>query len=177
MNDSPRFRSRPGPADPARVHDLLTATGFFRADEIAIGVELIEERLARGPDSGYHLLFADDPESSRLLGYSCFGEIPLTLGSWDLYWIAVAPKRQGRGLGRALLAESERRISAAGGRRVFVDTSGRPDYAPTRAFYESCGYGVAARLKDFYAEGDDKVVYSRRLPAGESRDSSTPSSP
>ena len=157
------FRSTPAPADPARVGELLTATAFFRADEVAIGIELIEERIAQGAASGYELLFADDPATPRLLGYSCFGEIPLTRGSWDLYWIAVAPDAQGRGLGRRLLTESEQRIAAAGGHRVFVDTSGRADYAPTRAFYERCGYHAAARLTDFYAPGDDKVVYARTL--------------
>jgi len=173
------LRTEPDPADPARVRELLASTGFFRDDEIAIGVELVAERLARGSASGYELLLADDPAAPRLRGYCCFGEIPLTVGSWDLYWIAVAPDLQGRGLGRRLLAETERRIAAAGGRRVFVDTSGRADYAPTRAFYERCGYTVAARLTDFYAVGDDKVVYSRILPVACSSSSlgSSPSSP
>lgn len=171
------FRTEPDPADPTRVRELLAATGFFRADEVAIGVELVEERLARGVASGYRLLFTDDPAAPRLLGYSCYGEIPLTVGSWDLYWIAVAPDLQGRGLGRRLLAETERRIAASGGRRVFVDTSGRADYAPTRAFYERCGYRVAARMTDFYAVGDDKVVYSRILPADLSSPRSSSSSP
>jgi ribosomal protein S18 acetylase RimI-like enzyme len=158
------LRDTPEPADVERVARLLEATGFFRPDEVAIGAELIEERLAEGPASGYQLLFADDAERDRLLGYACYGPIPLTLGSWDLYWIAVAPDAQGRGLGRVLLAESESRIAAAGGANVFVDTSGRPDYAPTRAFYERCGYRVAARLADFYAPGDDKVIFQKTLP-------------
>jgi hypothetical protein len=46
---------------------------------------------------------------------------------------------------------------------MYLDTSGRAQYAPTRAFYEHKGYGVAARLEDFFAPGDDKVIYVRAL--------------
>ena len=87
----------------------------------------------------------------------------MTQSSWDLYWIAVDAAAQGRGLGRAVLAESERRIAAAGGRRVYVETSSRPQYLPTRSFYERCGYAVGAVLDDFYAPGDGKVVFVKAL--------------
>ncbi|HVS13978.1 MAG TPA: N-acetyltransferase [Thermoanaerobaculia bacterium] len=163
MSQPIALRDTVEPADVERVARLLEATGFFRPDEVVIGAELIAERLTHGPASGYELLFADDPERGRLLGYACYGPIPLTVGSWDLYWIAVAPEARGRGLGRVLLGASEARIAAAGGCNVWVDTSGRPDYTPTRAFYERCGYRVAARLADFYAPGDDKVIFHKAL--------------
>ncbi|HUP24961.1 MAG TPA: GNAT family N-acetyltransferase [Thermoanaerobaculia bacterium] len=141
---------------------LVRDTGYFREDEVAVARELIEESLARGAASGYELLFADRADGS-LAGYACYGRIPLTESSFDLYWIAVDATEQGRGLGRWLLAESERRIAAAGGTQVFVETSGRQQYEPTRIFYERTGYHVAARFANFYAPGDDKVVYVRRL--------------
>ncbi|MBL8851541.1 MAG: hypothetical protein JNG89_17790, partial [Planctomycetaceae bacterium] len=56
---------------------------------------------------------------------------------------------------------TERLIAKRGGRRVYAETSGREQYAPTRAFYERCGYQREATLKDFYAPGDDKVVYGK----------------
>ena len=111
---------------------------------------------------GYCFLFADRPDGT-LAGYACYGRVPLTESSFDLYWIAVDPGGQRRGLGRWLLAECERRISAGGAAQVWVDTSGRDQYAPTRGFYERAGYQVAARFPDFYAPGDDKVVFVRRL--------------
>ncbi len=37
------------------------------------------------------------------------------------------------------------------------------DYAPTRAFYRARGYQTAAVVRDFYALGDDQVIFSKRL--------------
>lgn len=153
-----------GPGDPARVGELVRATGFFYPDEELVAVELVEEALAKGPSaSGYHFLLAE--RDGRLLGYSCFGPIPCTRASFDLYWIAVHPAAQGLGLGRRLIAESERRVLELGGARAYVETSGRPQYDPTRAFYRALGYAPAAELPDFYAPGDAKVIYVKVLDA------------
>lgn len=149
-------------SDVGAVRQILASTRFFRPAEVEIGVELVEERLARGEETGYHFLFADE-RGGQSVGYACYGPVPLTVGSWDLYWIAVRPSAQGRGVGSALLAETERRIERAGGRVLWVETSGRERYRPTRAFYERHGYQVAARLEAFYAPGDAKVVYGRVL--------------
>jgi ribosomal protein S18 acetylase RimI-like enzyme len=151
------------------VRRLVAATGFFRSEEIAVAAELVEETLVKGEAAGYHFLFADRSEdtaeeTNALDGYACFGHNTMTVSSWDLYWIAVAPQSQGRGLGRALLAVAEEQAAARGCEQMWVDTSGREQYRPTRDFYLSCGYRVAAQLEDFYAPGDDKVVLVRRLP-------------
>ena len=151
-------------SDVSAVGALVTATGFFSAEEQQVAIELVEETLARGLASGYEFVFTDDPDKpGQLLGYACFGPIPATLSSYDLYWIAVAPSQQGKGLGRKLLQEAERCAARSGATQMYLDTSGRPQYIPTRSFYEHTGYQVAATLKDFYAPGDDKVIYSKRL--------------
>ncbi|MGB5581853.1 MAG: GNAT family N-acetyltransferase [Woeseia sp.] len=109
-------------------------------------------------------MFLDDPEArGELLGYTCYGPIPATQSSYDLYWIAVAPEQQRSGLGHKLIVESERQAQLLGATRMYVDTSGREQYKPTRRFYEQNGYTVAARLEDFYAPGDAKVIYSKAL--------------
>ena len=149
------------PGDPARVYALAAATGFFTAEEAAIAQELAEERLTRGAASGYHFLLAE--EAGELLGFACFGPIPCTRGAYDLYWIVVRPDRQGGGLGRRLLTAAEARIAAAGGRRVYIDTSSRPQYAPTRAFYRACGFREEALLAGFYDQGDGKTIFCKVL--------------
>lgn len=158
-----RLRHEARPGDDEAIRELTAATGFFNPEEVAIAAELAQERLRRGADSGYEFVFAE--AGGRLVGYTCYGRIPCTQASWDLYWIAVHPETQGTGLGRRLLAETEARIAAAGGSAVYAETSGRPQYVPTRAFYERCGYDVAAVLADFYAPGDAKYVFVRRLKA------------
>jgi GNAT superfamily N-acetyltransferase len=155
------FRTAIAPGDVAAVQKLVKATGYFSPAEQDIATELVAERLARGPASGYEFLLADG--DGRLDGYACYGQIPCTVASFDLYWIAVHPEVQGTGLGRRLLRESERRVRDLDGVAVYAETSGRAQYASTRAFYEKCGYDVAAVLTDFYAPGDDKVVFVKRL--------------
>ena len=58
---------------------------------------------------------------------------------------------------------TEKLIQNSGGHRVYVETSGRPDYLPTRNFYERCKYTKAAELPEFYGEGDSKVIYVKVL--------------
>ena len=161
-----QLRSEVRPSDESAVRTIIQSTGFFHPYETDVAVELVQERLARGPASGYEFVFAD--AAGTPAGYACFGLIGCTQSSYDLYWIAVAADRQGLGLGRVLLEESERRIAAAGGRRVYIETSNRPLYVPTRGFYLRCGYEQEAVLKDFYAPGDDKVIYVKALrPVGQ----------
>jgi GNAT superfamily N-acetyltransferase len=157
----PAFRDRVVPEDRLAVRRIVESTGFFRPDEVDVAVELVDERLAKGDASGYYFLFAE--EADRAIGYACYGPIACTVGSYDLFWIAVDRDQQGRGLGRRLVEESERRIRDRGGRRVYVETSGRPQYLPTRQFYERCDYQTAAILPDFYDAGDDKVILVKAL--------------
>jgi len=157
-----RWRQDVVVADCVAVRDLVAATGFFNAEEVAVAEELIAETVAKGEHSDYLFVFAEEP-GKGLRGYSCFGRIPATQSSFDLYWIAVSPDEQGRGLGREIIERSERIAAELGGTRMFVDTSGRAQYTPTRAFYERMGYTVAARLDDFYAPGDAKVIYAKSL--------------
>lgn len=159
--DQAGFRYEVVADDREQVRRIVAATGYFSDAEIEIAVELVEDRLAKGERSDYHFVFLDRGED--LAGYGCFGEIPCTVGSYDVYWIAVDPNCQGQGIGKQLMREIERRIVERGGRHVYAETSGRPQYAPTRQFYERCGYEVASVLPDFYAPGDARVTY-RKLP-------------
>jgi len=155
------LRHQVEPGDPEAVRDITRATGFFRADEVDVAVELVEERITRGEASGYFFIFAE--ASGRIAGYACYGHIACTLSSYDLYWIAVHPDFQAQGLGKLLLREAERTIAAAGGKRVYIETSSRGEYVATRGFYEGRGYTTEAILKDFYAPGDGKIIFSKSL--------------
>lgn len=147
--------------DPDAVRRLVASTGFFSPTEVEVAVELVNERLRLGDPSGYHFLFAES--GTRVVGYACYGPIALTLGSFDLYWVAVDRRSQGLGIGRTLLAEVERQVRRRDGRQLYVDTSSRPQYAPTRKFYARCGFDRVATLSDFYAPGDGKVVFRKAL--------------
>lgn len=156
------WREDPKSGDAPAVERLAAESGFFNAEEIAVARELVEERLAKGPASGYLFLFAQD-ESGRLLGYACYGPIAGTQASWDLFWIVVDRAARGQGIGGQILRETEKRAVRQGAAGLYVETSSREQYSPTRGFYMDRGYTVEAVLRDFYAPGDDKIIFVKRL--------------
>ncbi|MFH1491120.1 MAG: GNAT family N-acetyltransferase [Pseudomonadota bacterium] len=155
------FREDPRPTDVRRVRDIVLSSDFFSRDETDVAMELVEERLQKGVASGYHFLFAE--KEDVVLGYACFGPIPCTAGSFDLYWIAVDNRLRGSGLGMEILERVERKVMAFGGKKVYVETSSRPQYGPTRSFYMKCGYRREALLRDFYAPDDHKMILVKDL--------------
>lgn len=89
----------------------------------------------------------------------------MTAGTWNLYLIAVRPDRQGRGVGARLVRHVESALAARAARVLLVETSGLPAFAGTRAFYRANGYVEEARIREFYAAGEDKVVFWKALGA------------
>ena len=144
----------------AELERLLVDTGYFRSDEVTVALEVFDAYCA-APDADYsgHAALA---AGGSLAGYVIYGPTPCTVGTWDIYWIAVAPAVQRGGVGSLLIDEVERRLHGRA-RLILVETSGQPLYASTRAFYERRGFNEVARVPDFYAEGDDRVILARRV--------------
>jgi len=140
---------------------LLRGTPEFKPAEVVVAEEVIDSYLADPAGSGYNTLVAED--GPAISGYICYGPTPLTEGTWDVYWIAAAAGEQGKGVGSALLAYAEDKIKEAGGRLIVIETSSQTSYVKSRRFYSNHGYGAIARLPDFYAPGDDKIILQKRL--------------
>jgi ribosomal protein S18 acetylase RimI-like enzyme len=151
------MREQPRESDLEAVASILKRSGFFNAEEQEVGVSLVKERLQLGEPSLYFFQFAE--RQQQVLGYTCFGPIPGTRSSYDLYWIAVDPAHQKQGIGSVLLAGTEAEIEKRGGKRIYIETSSSELYVPTRSFYTSHGYELEARLAHYYAPGDDKLIY------------------
>lgn len=151
------------PEDREPVHDILVRTGHFTGVEISTALELIDDWLGRGEPSGYLCFVATEPADDVVLGYVCVGPVPLTDGTYDLYWVAVDPRMQGRGIGRALLDWAEAEVERRNGRLLLIETSSQELYRATVRFYERCGYTLVARIADFYRLGDDKLVFGKYL--------------
>jgi len=141
--------------------EMLSATPEFKPAEVVIAEEVIDDYLKSSYQSGYHILVAE--VEPLVVGYICYGQAPLTEGTWDIYWLAVAGEKQSRGVGGALTAFAEGEIRKGGGRLAIVETSSKPEYEKTRRFYHRHGYEVVCRIADFYAPGDDKVIFQKRL--------------
>ena len=156
----------------SRIREILDATAVFREDEVAVALELFDETFAAGParapyDPGdgvaNYEFIGSFSRDGKLVGYVCYGATPGTDRVYDLYWIAMHPEFQGEGGGSQLLDEVERRLRQRETRLLVVETSSRDDYSPTRHFYETRGYDIAARLVDYYAPGDHRVIYTKRF--------------
>ena len=145
-------------SDRAAVEHITRSSGLFREDEIPVAVEVFDAAAAGDPS--YTALAAEI--DGRVAGWICWGPTPCTLGTWDLYWMAVDPSLQGSGVGTALIREMEHRLAGLA-RMIVVETAGRADYAGTRAFYEARGYRAVATIPDFYAPGDDQIAYVKYL--------------
>lgn len=157
-----KLRNKIVHSDLGFIRDILVSAGFFHDFEIDVAIEIGEEVLEKGDAAGYHFLFAEDVDF-KPYGFTSYGDIPCTANRYDLYWIGVHQKMRGKGIGTILLQESEKAVSALNGRIMYIETSAKELYVPTREFYLKNGYRIETILEDFYDDGEGKVIYSKRL--------------
>ena len=143
------------------IVQLVADTKFFREDEVTVAAEVLDDALVDKAGKDYQSFTAE--LDGRVVGWLCHGPTACTVGTFDIYWIGVSPDQQGRGVGAGLMAHAEGLIVRQGGRLAVVETSGRAVYDPTRSFYSKLGYHEAARIADFYAAGDAKVICTKTL--------------
>jgi GNAT superfamily N-acetyltransferase len=148
------------PADTDALVALTLGTGFFRPSEADALREVLDDYHAANADLGHRAFAWDDGGPG---GFVYHAPAALTDRTWYVYWIAVEKGRQGRGLGRRLLAFAEQDIREQDGRLVLIETSTTPLYDPTRRFYLNNGYALAATVPDFYADGDGMAVFSKKV--------------
>lgn len=161
INYNPEYRYIPVNTDIEVINNLLLSTGFFYDYEIAVAIELIEDRLNKGEKSDYNFIFVQ--VENKTVAFSCYGLNPCTQNTYDLYWIATHKEYAGRKIGKALLQHSEKLIKAKNGAMLIAETSSRALYYNTRKFYENNGYIAEAIIKDFYNINDDKIIYIKRF--------------
>lgn len=150
------------PEEAATLPALTRETGVFTDEEVTAVDELLGEYLRRGAQaSGYFFLSGNG--NGCVAGFTCFGPHPLTRGTWDLYWIAVSPAWQHHGLADALVRRTADEVRSLGGRLLIAETSSTPAYAPARRFYERHGFILTAVVPDFYAPGDNLLMYCQHL--------------
>jgi ribosomal protein S18 acetylase RimI-like enzyme len=152
------------PADPADTPDLLAltaATGFFKPMEVATLEEVLADYFLMNEAAGDRCFVLE--EDGVRLGFVYHAAEPMTENTWSLWWIVVRPATQGKGVGSTLLRFVEDDVRAKGARVLFIETSGLPKYESTCRFYRKHGYEQEARLRDYYAAGDDMLVFRKAL--------------
>lgn len=139
---------------------ILEATALFTPDQIDAAMRQVDLSLeATGADYTVHVA----EENGRVCGYTSYGPTTESESVFDLYWIAVDPAHQHRGIGKRLLESVENDVRAQQGDTLVIETSSSEPYAATRDFYQRNGYTEVSRIKDFYRREHDKVIFCRTL--------------
>jgi ribosomal protein S18 acetylase RimI-like enzyme len=153
------------PEDREQLQRVVRLQTNFLECEVEVAMEVIDGTF--DPVEDYRTLAAVENEGT-IAGFISYGPIPLTENRYDLYWIAVDPAFGRHGIGSQLLAAMEEDLRRAGPGHIYIDTSSTEGYAKARAFYEKNDYQIASLLKDFYRDGDDRVLYLKKWDAGRS---------
>ncbi len=148
--------------DRDKIEKILIDTKNFNQEEISVAMELIDIYLNNSNQKDYEI-FVDEEENGVINGYVCIGKRPLTKATYDLYWIAVNPMVQSRGIGSKMIKFIEDYIKEKDGNLILIETSGKPSYEKERKFYEKNNYNKVVEIKDFYDKGDSLVIYSKYL--------------
>lgn len=153
-----KFRNQLVESDIQAVSGILNSTGFFYDFEVDIAAELAQENFEKGEEkSGYYFTIVEN--EGKPVAFSCYGKTPCTAASYDLYWIAVHQNQKGSGIGKILMKMLTEHIAQLGGKNIWIETSGRPLYEPTRQFYLKYGCELMAELPEFYGENDPKLIF------------------
>ncbi len=149
------------PDDTPSLLHLAEGTGVFKPMEIEALREVLDDYHAENAGQGHRAVTCE--EAGRAVGFAYYAPAAMTDRAWHLYWIAVARDVQARGTGATLLRHAEDDARGRGARMLFIETSSLPHYERTRRFYLKLGYEQTAVVRDFYADGDDMVVFRKRL--------------
>jgi len=147
--------------DKDQLYDLVTSIDEFTTEEKEIALELIDDAITNGEKSQYKIFLSVYNE--RIDGYYCIGKRPLTQGVYDLYWIAVRPKSQSKGIGKKLIDHAEKFVEMNNGNWLLIETSSKDNYEKTRNFYLRNFYTIVTEIKDFYKAGDNLIIFGKYL--------------
>jgi len=147
--------------DVSDIKNILENSNSFSSEEIECALDIVNAYFANHNQNDYKFLCCE--QDQRVIAYSCYGPTPLTRGTYDLYWICVNPEFQNQGVGTRLLNEVEKNIMDNNGRLIVVETSSHEKYLPAIKFYKKNGYVVVSVIEDFYSEGENKIIFLKRL--------------
>jgi ribosomal protein S18 acetylase RimI-like enzyme len=148
-------------ADTPHLLELTEGTGVFKPHEIEALNEVLSDYHTGANELGHIAVTYED--NGRILGYAYYAPAAMTDRTWYLYWIAVKRDIHAKGIGSKLLHHAEKDIRQRKGRVLFIETSSLPLYELTRKFYLKHGYEITGVLRDYYSDGDDMVVFRKKL--------------
>jgi ribosomal protein S18 acetylase RimI-like enzyme len=150
------------PADYPAIKEMISAIPEFSKLDQTIAVELLDWSVSHPKKDEYVFLVAID-NSKQAVGFLCYGPTPLTVGTYDLYWIGVHPLLGRKRIGKRLITVMEKRVKGKGGRIIIIETSSDPIYQKACRFYIRQGYQLQEKIPDFYKPGEDRLTFLKKL--------------
>lgn len=147
------------PSDVEGLEKLLKKIPNFNEAEVKVAMELIEITVNNPDQTDYNIFIYE--EGGKILGYHCTGKRPLTDAVYDLYWIVADPEHSGKGIGKNLLEHAENFVKERKGRWILAETSSKESYLSTQSFYLRNNYTILSEIKDFYAVGDNLLIFGK----------------
>jgi ribosomal protein S18 acetylase RimI-like enzyme len=149
------------PADKPILVAMAEGTGVFKPLEIEALGGVFDEYFEDYQAQGHKCITVE--RDGQLLGFAYYAPTWMTDRTWHLWWIVVNKQLHARGVGSTMLRHLEEDIRAARGRLLLIETSSLPSYEPTRRFYQKHQYEQTAVVRDYYADQDSMVIFSKRF--------------
>ena len=151
------------PADTSQIILVAEKTGVFSREELGVLQELLEVYLHPGPNDAYEFVVYRDGTPDSVVGFGCYGPIPMADRIWDMYWLGVDPAQQGKGIGNMIMKTVEEDLARRGARAIYLETSDSDHYQTARNLYKRRAYERMAHFPDYYKVGEGKVIFRKIL--------------
>ena len=148
------------PADTPALVEMARQTGAYSAEEIQDLHDRLDSYPARHAAEDHQALTCD--VNGRPAGVAYYAPVAMTDRTWSLYWL-VAPTGPGPDVADRLLRHAEQEVRGRGGRLLVFEASSRSAQEPVRQLLAAKGYRPGAVLPDFYADGEDQIIFRKRL--------------
>ena len=140
------------------LYSILETSGQFDSGALAHVMETLDTHFKNPGEEIWLTVLDDDP-----VGFAYCAPEPVTSGTWNLLMLWTKEGFQGQGFGKALVAEVENQLKERNARLLVVETSQLPEFESARAFYHKYGFVLEAEVKDFFDDGDNKLIYTKSV--------------
>ena len=130
----------------------------FTNEEKDVIYELVDVYFNNKEQKDY--IFKISTIEGQISAFICFGPTPMTRNTYDLYWIATHQNFRGKGLAHQLVDEMKDHMRKHGAKKIRIETSSQELYSGTQKFYQQLKFNMEARLRDFYSDGDDLLIFT-----------------
>lgn len=139
---------------------LFSVLNLFNTDELRLMSDLVDSYFDETLGEGHYWIVSDDDGITSAAYYA-----PESFGQnvYNLYFIGVLPNGQGQGIGSSMLKYVENHLKELKQRLLLVETSGLASFEKTRGFYLKNNYEKEATIREYYKEGDDKIIFRKKL--------------